>query len=248
MCTASWLHDESGYWLFFNRDEKRDRRQAHPPEKRTVRGVRYLAPVDGDFGGTWIAVNEFGLSVCLLNRYGSVTERLDDGGTSRGLLVNALVDAHSRDEVIARLRETDLDRFRPFSVLVFMPGEAVAVMAWDGRSLAQCDADTSRVPFVSSSVLGVEATAARTAALASLATVAGRLTPVVLEEFHASHIPERGALSACMHRDDASTVSSSIIRVSRTEAEFRYREGPPCALGRITRLRLRLAVRAGAAS
>lgn len=31
--------------------------------------MRFIAPEDGDHGGTWIAVNQFSLSVCLLNRY-----------------------------------------------------------------------------------------------------------------------------------------------------------------------------------
>ena len=50
-------------------------------------GVRYIAPVDSDCGGTWIAANEFGVSVCLLNRgngHGPLAAE------SRGLLVDEL--------------------------------------------------------------------------------------------------------------------------------------------------------------
>src|SRR5713226_3305855 len=67
MCTVTWIHDEEGYQLFFSRDEKGTRKQATSPRFAAQDGIRFLAPVDGDFGGTWIGVNEFGVSTCLLN-------------------------------------------------------------------------------------------------------------------------------------------------------------------------------------
>ena len=56
MCTVSWIHQGPGYQLFCNRDEKHTRRPASKPQLLTRGGVRFLAPIDGDFGGTWIAV------------------------------------------------------------------------------------------------------------------------------------------------------------------------------------------------
>ncbi|MBI4909752.1 MAG: hypothetical protein HY820_39405, partial [Acidobacteria bacterium] len=63
----SWLHDTDGYQVLCNRDEKKTRRKALPPVVNTRQGVRYIAPADGDHGGTWIAVNDRGLTLCLLN-------------------------------------------------------------------------------------------------------------------------------------------------------------------------------------
>lgn len=37
--------------------EKRTRKQANPPQWNQSLGTRYLAPSDGDCGGSWIAVN-----------------------------------------------------------------------------------------------------------------------------------------------------------------------------------------------
>jgi hypothetical protein len=68
MCTVSWIHQGSGYQLLCNRDEKRTRRPASAPQLLTRNNVRFVAPIDGDSGGTWVAVNEFGLSLVLLNR------------------------------------------------------------------------------------------------------------------------------------------------------------------------------------
>ncbi len=67
MCTVSWIHTPRGYELFCNRDEAITRESAFAPGAIDRNGVRVLAPLDGRHGGTWIAVNEFGLALCLTN-------------------------------------------------------------------------------------------------------------------------------------------------------------------------------------
>jgi len=96
MCTVSWLRDEHGYDLFFNRDERRTRAGADPPGVERVGSTRIIAPRDGEAGGSWVAVNDRGLSVALLNGYrtGDTAEAPPPGGewTSRGHLVMGLSD------------------------------------------------------------------------------------------------------------------------------------------------------------
>ena len=67
MCTVTWIYEPGGYHLLCNRDEKKDRAPALAPRIHQRGWVRFIAPVDAQFGGSWIAVNEFGVSVCLLN-------------------------------------------------------------------------------------------------------------------------------------------------------------------------------------
>src|SRR6266849_6073651 len=67
MCTVSWIHEDGGYQLFCNRDEKLTRQPASDPQVLYHDGVRFLAPIDADSGGTWLATNEFAVTVCLLN-------------------------------------------------------------------------------------------------------------------------------------------------------------------------------------
>ncbi len=69
MCTVSWLLHDAGYEVFFNRDEQKGRAIANPPAVFDREGTRYMMPVDPDGGGTWIAMNQHGLSLCLLNYY-----------------------------------------------------------------------------------------------------------------------------------------------------------------------------------
>ena len=57
------------YQIHFNRDESRQRPEAQPPKTYTEKKTRVLMPVDSSAGGTWVFVNQWGLSVCLLNNY-----------------------------------------------------------------------------------------------------------------------------------------------------------------------------------
>src|SRR5438045_4246173 len=67
MCTVSWIRGSGGYHLLCNRDEKKSRAVALAPRIQARGWVRFIAPVDPDHDGSWIAVNEFGVSVCVLN-------------------------------------------------------------------------------------------------------------------------------------------------------------------------------------
>src|SRR5689334_22002529 len=119
MCTVSWLKVSGGYELFCNRDERRTRKPAAPPVIREARGVRFIAPIDGDHGGSWIGVNEAGVSLCLLNRYEDASSSPDgvkseDDYRSRGLLLTSLLDSLTVAHAHARLSVADLSSFRPF--------------------------------------------------------------------------------------------------------------------------------------
>lgn len=73
MCTVSWLHKAKGYVLLCNRDERHTRKPALGPRISERNGISFIAPVDGDHGGSWIGVNQFGLTLCLLNRMVTTT-------------------------------------------------------------------------------------------------------------------------------------------------------------------------------
>src|SRR3954452_6748188 len=111
MCTVSWFHTGAGYHLLSNRDEKKTRSLALPPAIDGRRGVRFIAPMDGDCGGTWIGVNEFALSVCLVN--GSPVPAQRGTSLSRGLVVAELLDSRSISEALQRLHAADLSDVAP---------------------------------------------------------------------------------------------------------------------------------------
>src|SRR6516162_11002448 len=111
MCTVSSIYQGSGYQLLCNRDERRTRRPASAPQLLTRDNVRFVAPIDGDFGGTWVAVNEFGLSLVLLNRAPCSAAKL-----SRGLLPMNLIPAHTLTELGESISGMELSHFAPFTL------------------------------------------------------------------------------------------------------------------------------------
>ena len=224
MCTASWRFGEGGYELFFNRDESVRRGRARAPEVVDLGGVRGLAPTDADAGGTWLGVNEHGLALALLNAWDL---RVDPRAPrSRGLLVRDLLACANAAQALARLAREDLAHYRGFTLLALAPEEGASVRLWDGRELVVRPAER---PLASSSLDGGRARSERQALFERLTLGAAEPARATLARFHASHEPERGPWSPCMHRAEAATVSASQVRVTPREIALRYADGPPCA-------------------
>ena len=66
MCTLSVITRNDEYLLAMNRDEKIARGAGVPPEIHHRNGTTAMYPSDGA-GGTWIATNEYGITLALLN-------------------------------------------------------------------------------------------------------------------------------------------------------------------------------------
>lgn len=216
MCTVTWFDEADGYHLFSSRDEKHTRAPAAPPRVFAARGMRWTMPFDRDGGGSWIAVNEFGLSLCLLN---GASGR---GRHSRGKLVAGLATRATQKDAATALRRAPLRLFAPFTLAVLEPGSSAGVYEWDGHTLCS---RASRIPLLTSSSLN--AAAVRSARSDLFHSV----KPASAEEFiafHASHAPERGPLPPCMHRDDAATVSFTHVHVSADSVRMTYYSGPLC--------------------
>ena len=228
MCTLSWIPLPDGYALAMNRDERRTRAPALPPGPVNAGGVPSLMPVDGDAGGTWISVNDRGHSLALLNRW---DESPHDTGTpvvSRGLLVRDLAGLPDATSVGIALAGLALARYRPFTLASVTPGGHPALFEWNGLELSHHSVSEPGLVRTSSGSdqAGVERSRG-TLFQAAREGPAG-LTEGVLTALHRSHLPQRGPLSICMHRDEAVTVSFSLITVSGGQVLFRYVAGSPC--------------------
>ena len=227
MCTATWLRNDPGYDLFFNRDERHTRKPAIAPEIRESNGVRFIAPTDGDHGGTWIAINQFGLSLCLLNAYDKQTTLTDRCFTSRGGIVLDLVDSQSLFEVKTRLSDKDLTSFQPFRLLGISTDGPAMLVEWDG-TVTRFNGDAEDlIPLSSSSFDTSNVVTGRRKLYKDL--ISGNEPSInSLRSFHRSHIPFQSAYSVCVHRDDAQTVSFSQISVSGDVITLSYFPDSPC--------------------
>lgn len=227
MCTTTWIKTADGYELFFNRDELHTRQTGIAPQLYRQNGVRYLAPQDRDAGGTWLGVNEFGITICLLNYYDAHSPPLPNRKfTSRGHLVTSMMDLTHKNEFPSRLAQINLALYRPFVLLALFSGSEAQSFTWSGIS---CIREKAALPPFASSSCNVEAVIQhRTAAFRQLQTEKGALNPDHLLAFHESHFPKKGGSSVCMHRIDAATVSLSHIIVGSEEISIRYKAGAPC--------------------
>lgn len=222
MCTVSWLGRDNGYEVFFNRDELATRGPGLPPEIGGGPNLRWIAPVDSDQLGTWIGVNDWGRSFGLLNRMKEAPQDDPSDFTSRGALVLSLLGLQPDRNLESILSPARLTRFRPFLLAAFRPDAPPATWEWDGAQLLRQPVATAGLVATSSGYDQPGAEVAR----AGLFRSAGQ--PEEFEAIHRSHLPARGALSVCMHRADASTVSFTRISVNAGGVRLRHILGPPC--------------------
>jgi hypothetical protein len=230
MCTASWLTSPAPaarLHLLFNRDELGRRAAASPPRvAESAAGVRYLAPVDGASGGTWIAAAETGLLLCLLNR--NATRPLPTAPRSRGALIPGLVDGGGPRGAMAAFEALDLADLAPFTLVAMAPGgEPALLRAWDGSRVTSAVLPVEAGLLCSSSLGDARADAERRPVWERWrarppASVDG------LRAVHRDHGAAPSAWSVCMHRDDARTVSFCEVEVGPEEIEMRYRGDSPC--------------------
>lgn len=227
MCTVSWIHTQDGYQLLCNRDELDTRMRAEAPAIVAENDVRYLAPTDRNFGGTWIAVNEHGLTFALLNRPTPQAH----SSRSRGLLVRELTAHRSIDDVQTQLERTDLSPFAGFDLVVLQPDEAARLFEWDTRQLVVTKNAEHRMPLTSSSFDAESVARSRLTEFTARVNLAGGVNADVLLQFHQSHglrHSSPSAFSTCMHRPGARTVSFTWIDVSKSQVQLFYSPAAPC--------------------
>lgn len=231
MCTLTWLFnsDNSGYSLLFNRDELKTRKRAIPPQlNQHPNGVTYISPIDADAGGTWLMVNEFGLTVCLLNDY-SAPEPTANAIKSRGEVVAALAACESIAEVSERLSMMKLSCYKGFEIVAFQ--NEVQHWRWNTFKLVQLDAI---MPITSSSYETERVQRIRSEFFQGLKNTDQLST---LMHFHGCHIDDElhevdskpiAAHSVCMHRSYAETVSQCLVQVNTSQISVVYTDGSPC--------------------
>ncbi|MBJ7536226.1 NRDE family protein [Marinomonas transparens] len=220
MCSVSWLIDKDGYQIFFNRDEQKNRALALPPQQLTLDQVDVLIPIDPVGKGSWISVNEFGLSLCLLNNYQGKTPSGEL--ISRGLLLKNLSVAASVEELERAFKRLSLRQFAPFTLLAFdsdltLENPNVMAFEWNGEDFHQ---QVTEAPHFSSGVELEQVVAYRHQAYLT--------HQHELLDFHRHHHIEHSHFSVCMHRHDAQTVSFTHVQVTANKQQMSYVAGSPC--------------------
>ena len=221
-----------GYCLGMNRDEKRTRAKGLPPAIRNIDDRRVLYPSEPT-GGTWIALNDKGVSFALVNWY-SVPAKAEGNVLSRGAIIPRFGGANSPALADAGLADLPLNRFNPFRLIGIFPViREIVEWRWDLKQLTRNCHVWRTQQWISSGFdeRMAQQVRGRTFCRANNQESVG--TVAWLRRLHRSHSPRSGPFSTCMHRDDATTVSYTEIIVSTESLKMRHVSGPPCGLSKL---------------
>ena len=227
MCSLSFHPTEGGFHLLMNRDEQRSRPVALPPSMQQCEAVRAFYPREPS-GGTWIGINERGLSIALINWY-SRPQLEGPPAFSRGDIIPKLLSAESPRDVEILLVGLPLNLLNPFRLVVVSPRERlVEEFRSNSVSIEKEDFPWERHHWFSSGFDETEAIRSRamTCANESEQPCIDPLTR--LRKLHRSHDPEMGPFSICMHREEACTVSYTEITVNESVGTISYHDRAPC--------------------
>ena len=210
MCTLTYRLTESGYELFFNRDEQRSRAQAIPPKVDATLNAIY--PVDPIGAGTWLAVHQNGVSLALLNYYQAEKKVQEGPFISRGEIILKLLE--DPNNIIVNLKKMALASYQAFQLCIFpsdlnLSNNQLRCFQWDGESLTE---QSQTLPITSSGIDYPQVYEARKASFQQM-TTADKPTAEQLLQFH-EYQQDDGKLSVKMFREDAKTVSFSHISIA----------------------------------
>ena len=224
MCTVTWWRQPSFYELFFNRDELKSRKPGLPPKVEQLDAVHYVAPADGDYGGTWIWVNEHRLTVCLLNYYPAHpcgSER-KISHASRGHLLRSLASCPCMEALKERLLGMSMTVYKPFFLVALLPDQPALQWTWSGHNLSCRKIEDGDLPLTTSSFRTEEIIEERVKEYHRGLPPGVAPSKKSLESYHYADSSKRSATSVCMEREDAQTVSLSRITVNEAKINFAY--------------------------
>lgn len=235
MCTLSFFSSKEGAMILtMNRDESRARKEVEKIEVGSFGELSWIYPVDGQAGGTWIAANSTGLALALLNAHPpEFRPRAPEEYRSRGLLIPDLISrAASVDEAISEAQQVlDPESMPPFLLLAFdQQSPYLLRLDSDGKELKI--SSLSREPQLWASSAFDEAGAIDSRRSQYQDLLSGSIVPgqeaEMLRRFHASHNPEPGPYSLCVHREQVASVSRTQFVFKAPTLQMRYNLGSPC--------------------
>ncbi|MFC3853579.1 NRDE family protein [Salinispirillum marinum] len=229
MCTLSWQHHQGTLNIVFSRDERRSRIAAEPPMVFNEGGREILAPHDPEGDGFWLATNDQGLTICLLNDYAAEQQHRTTMATqSRGRLVRSLSACATPMAVRSLLQNTAPMDFAPCVVFVFWQTQEPLCWRWSAQAWSETVAPSS--PFSTSSLLPQWIPLLRRYFFSRWATELQGWRIWTPEHQLQAHCQRHGWMpwaSVAMNRRDRATVSLTRIQVQPGLTRMEYWPGTP---------------------
>jgi transport and Golgi organization protein 2 len=223
MCTVTIIPTRGGARLACNRDEQRTRPPARPPILRRFEERRAILPLDPQSDGTWIAVNDAGLAMTLLNVSSPPDRRPRfQPPWSRGRIIPTLLPCATLRQAMARAARMNPSLFAPFRLLL-TDGTELAEVHSDGHQLKSSECRSLEGPeLFTSSGLGDGLVEAPRRNLFMSCFAAGEPGTAQQDAYHRHAWPDYPHLSVFMRRLDAATVSVTAIQLGRDEVRMTY--------------------------
>ncbi|MBX7258334.1 MAG: NRDE family protein [Candidatus Hydrogenedentes bacterium] len=227
MCTISVHRGEGSLLVTMNRDEAKTRADELPPIIRVESGISWLGPVDGNSGGTWMGVSEYGVVACLTNLYreSDATPRsAGKAARSRGEIVPWLL-GHGTLESIRAAVMSDFDpKPYPSFTILLAALDRVETFEWPVDSPFTHHPHTSEWTMLTSSSWKTDEVTARRRDAFDAWRVNGAHSCGALPAFHVLQPEGEAEWSPLMERSYASTRSITQVYFDEgtTHAVMRY--------------------------
>jgi Transport and Golgi organisation 2 len=233
MCTLTVVARRDTYLMAMNRDEKIARGAGAPAEMHEFDSTKAIYPNDGD-GGTWIAANEYGIGLALLNWNDVTPPGAAFKKRSRGRVIPALIDSRSLSDLQAVFDVSNFKGMMPFRLVGLFPWEQeIWEWRWDSTQLGFQVHEWKSRHWFSSSLSDDRAESLRGLACRDAQHESDVGSVPWLRRLHASHGGRPGPFSLCVHREDVKALSYSEIVVTPGHVQMGHFRGSPCTMAQI---------------
>lgn len=233
MCTLTVVTRNDTYLMAMNRDEKIARGAGAPTKMHEFDSTRAIYPNDGD-GGTWIAANECGIALALLNWNDMAQAGRAVKTRSRGRVIPALMDSRSLWDLRAVFSVSNFTGMLPFRLVGVFPSEQeIWEWRWDSTQLEFQVHEWTSQHWFSSSLSDGQAETVRGLACRDAQHDSDASSVPWLRRLHASHRGGPGPFSLCVHREDVKTLSYSEVVVTPGYVQMGHFRGSPCAMAQV---------------
>lgn len=227
MCTVTIHRNAESLLVTMNRDEARFRAPEIPPHVVNEKDApHWMAPIDGQAGGTWFGANELGLQACLLNRY-MPEDTLKLGGPvkppSRGRIIVELMKKGRENAARKWLDEVFSPEPYPSFCLLLIGPKHTYSYAWNGHEL-ECHEHTDPwLEFSSSSWRTAEVLEYRQRAFEDW-VFRGAPFAGSIPSFHIWQPADRAEWAPLMDRDFSATrsITQTETNYLQGQTEMRY--------------------------
>ncbi|MDT8398568.1 MAG: NRDE family protein [Pseudomonadales bacterium] len=222
MCTLSIYSTPGQCIVTMNRDEVRSRDEAGL-HAQTVAGVQFCYPLDGESNGTWLGINNYGLMLCLLNRYDAFAPETKK---SRGLIIPESLKNGRFENIFDFLKMLDYRNFMPFDLFLISNNQKYHFQ-WNGSDYQHREVKAEPwFMYTSSSWQREEVIAFRQELFADWTAAMGsepdKSADDILKGFHLKQDEAMKSHSVLMEREKTHTKSIVQVELRRKKAGFKY--------------------------